>query len=219
MSPTAFWDEMAPHYDEYVASTRYKFFKPEDEAKFFDELFKGRHLILDMGCGTGRTIRLLSGRGYKFMGIDVSRKMLQIARRSEQGNHVLADVRYLPFLNSTFDAAFSLHGAISHLKTFKEKLLAFREISRVLKPRGLLFIDVRNPYRKDAGEIFVIEWPAGRKKIKTLGYALWPKDAREIIRKSHLKLERLLGGYDLKEKYNKESRRLIIIASKKGGSE
>jgi len=29
LSPTAFWDEIAPYYDEYIASTRYKFFKPE----------------------------------------------------------------------------------------------------------------------------------------------------------------------------------------------
>jgi len=45
LSPTEFWDEMAPFYDEYVARTRYEFFKPEDEAKFFDRLaticFKG----------------------------------------------------------------------------------------------------------------------------------------------------------------------------------
>jgi len=219
LSPTEFWDEMAPYYDDYIASTRYKFFSPEDEAKFFNELFKGRRLILDLGCGTGRTIRLLSGRGYKFVGIDISKKMLQIAEGFEGGSFVLADIRHLPFPDSTFDAAFSLHGGISHLKTFDEKLLAFREISRTLKPGGLLFIDVRNPYRRDTGETFVVEWPAGQKKIKTVGYALWPRGAREILRKSHLKLERLLGGYDLKEKYTKESRRLVIIASKKGGSE
>jgi len=218
LSPTTFWDEMAPYYDEYIASTRYKFFKSEDEAKFFNQLFKGRHLVLDLGCGTGRTIRLLSGRGYKFVGIDISKKMLQIAKRSKQGNYVLADVRHLPFSDSTFNAVFSLHaGPISHLKTFDEKLRAFKEVSRILKPRGLLFIDVRNPYRRDTGKTFVLEWPAGQKKIKTVGYALWPKDAREILKESQFKLERLLGDYDLKEKYNKGSRRLVIIASKNGG--
>ncbi len=215
LSPTAFWDEMAPYYDEYVASTRYKFFKPEDEAKFFNELFKGRRLILDLGCGTGRTIRLLGRCGYKFVGIDISKKMLQIAKGFKQGSYVLADIRHLPFLDSTFDAAFSLHGGVSHLKTFDEKLQVFKEISRALKPRGLLFIDVRNPYRRDTGETFVVEWPAGKKKIKTMGYALWPKDAREILRENQFKLKHLLGDYDLKEKYTKGSKRLIIIASKK----
>jgi len=62
LSPTEFWDEMAPYYDDYVASTRYKFFRPEDESKFFDELFKGRRLILDLGCGTERTAR---GRDFE----------------------------------------------------------------------------------------------------------------------------------------------------------
>lgn len=219
LSSTTFWDEMAPYYDRYVASTRYKFFKPEDEAKFFDELFKGRRLILDLGCGTGRTIRLLGGRGYKFLGVDISKKMLQMAKRFKQGSYVLADIRRLPFSDSIFDAAFSLHGGISHLKTFDEKLLAFKEISRTLKLGGLLFIDVRNPYRRDTGETFVVEWPAGRRRIKTMGYALWPKDAREILKKSQFELKHLLGGYDLEEKYTKESRRLIIIASKERSSE
>ncbi len=215
LSPAEFWDEMAPYYDEYVASTRYRFFKPEDEAKFFDKLFKGRRLILDLGCGTGRTIRLLSGLGYEFVGIDISKKMLQIAKGFEQNSYVLADIRHLPFLDSTFDTAFSLHGGLAHLKTFDEKLRAVREISRVLRPGGLVFIDVPSPYRKDRGGVFVVEWPAGRKQIKTVGYGFWPRDAREILRKSQLKLEHLLGGYDLEEKYTKESRRLIIIASKK----
>jgi intergrase/recombinase len=74
---------------------------------------------------------------------------------------------------------------------------------------------LRNPYRRDTGEAFMVEWLAGEKKIKTVGYALWSKDAQEILRKSHFKLERLLGGYNLEEKYTKWSRRLIIIASKR----
>ena len=96
--------------------------------------------------------------------------MLQIAKRSKQDRYVLADIRHLSFSDSMFDAAFSLHGGLVHLKTFDEKLCAVREMSRVLRPGGRVFIDVPSPYREDRGEIFVIEWPAGRKKIKTVGY-------------------------------------------------
>jgi len=39
--------------------------------------------------------------------------------------------------------------------------------------------------------------------IKTVGYTLWSKDAQEILRKSHFKLERLPGGYNFEEKYIK----------------
>jgi SAM-dependent methyltransferase len=221
LSPAKFWDELAPEYDEFVASTWSKQFKPEDEAEFFDELFKGRRLILDLGCGTGRTIRLLSGRGYELVGIDISKKMLQIAKGLssdsegvKRDSYVLADIKHLPFLDSTFDAAFSLHDGLMYMP-FDQKLHAFGEISRVLKPGGLMFIDIFNPYHVDRTEFFLFA-TVGQKRIKTLAYALWPEDVREILRKSQFKLEHLLGGYSLEEKYAPKHScwRLIIIASK-----
>ena len=215
LSPKNFWNEMAPYYDEFVASTRYKFFTPEDEVRFFDELFRGRRLILDLGCGTGRTIELLSERGYELVGLDISGEMLRVARGHGLGCLVLADIAHLPFRDSTFDAAFSLHGGLSQFKTFGERLRAFKEIARVLKSGGLVFIDVPSPYREDKGEVYLVEWPAGDRKIRTVGYALWLKDALKILKESKFELSRLLGGYDLKKEFDKrESRRLVIIAVK-----
>jgi len=212
--PRDFWSEMAEYYDEYVASTRYRFFKPEDEANFFNELFKGRHLILDLGCGTGRTMRLLDQFGYKLVGVDFSEGMLRVAKRHKVGYYILSSILCLPFPDSTFDAAFSLHGGLSHFKTYHEKLHACQEIARVIKSGGLVFIDQPNPYRKDKGETYIVEWPAGQKKIKTRGYAFWPKDVKSILRKSQLRLKCMLGDYGLDESYTKGSRRLIAIASK-----
>jgi len=212
--PRDFWNEMAEYYDEYVASTRYSFFKPEDEANFFNELFKGRHLILDLGCGTGRTIRLLCRYGYELVGVDFSKRMLRVANRHKVGYYVLSTILCLPFSDSTFDAAFSLHGGLSHFKTYHEKLSVCQEIARVTKSRGLVFIDQPNPYRKDREETYIVEWPAGQRKIKTRGYAFWPKDVKSILRKSQLRLKCLLGDYKLNRRYNKKSRRLIAIASK-----
>ncbi len=77
-----------------------------------------------------------------------------------------------------------------------------------------MFIDQPNPHRKDKGETYIVEWPAGQKKIKTCGYAFWPKDVKSILRKSQLRLKCLLGDYKLNKIYTKESRRLIAIASK-----
>jgi hypothetical protein len=46
-----------------------------------------------------------------------------------------------------------------------------------------------------------VEWNPAGEKMKTVGYALWSKDAQEILRKSHFKLERLPGGYNFEEEY------------------
>jgi SAM-dependent methyltransferase len=206
---------MADYYDEYVASTRYKRFTPKDETDFFRRLFRGRRKILDLGCGTGRTIRLLRKYGYNFVGIDMSKEMLCVAKRHKIGRYVLSAMPYLPFRNSVFDAAFSLHGGFSHFKTYEERLHACQEASRVTRPGGLVFIDVPNPYRRDKGQTYIVEWPAGEKKIKTIGYAFWPKDLQDILRETHLELKYLLGDYGLEKGYTQESRRLIAIASKK----
>ena len=213
--PRDFWDEMSEYYDEYIASTRYRFFTPKNEADFFHRLFKNRQIILDLGCGTGRTIRLLTRYGYTFVGMDISKGMLRVANRDKQGLYVLSNISCLPFPDSTFDVAISLHGGFSHFKTYDEKLNACQEISRVVKQEGLVFIDIPNPHRRDKGETYIVEWPAGGKKIKTIGYAFWLKDMQEILRKSQLKLDHLLGGYSLNKKYTEESRRLIAIASKR----
>jgi len=214
LDPRDFWNEMAEHYDEYVASTRYSFFRPEEEANFFNELFRGRHLILDLGCGTGRTMRLLCQYGYELVGVDFSKGMLRVAKRHKVGYYILSSILCLPFPDSIFDATFSLHGGLSHFKTYHEKLHICQEIARVTKSGGLVFIDQPNPYRKDKGETYIVEWSIGQKKIKTYGYAFWPRDVKSILRKSQLRLKYLLGDYKLNKRYTKESRRLIAIASK-----
>ena len=215
LNPRDFWDEMAEYYDEYVTSTRYKRFPPEVEASFFRRLLKRRRTILDLGCGTGRTIRLLTEHNYDFVGIDMSRRMLRAAERREAGDYVLSVIQSLPFRDSTFDAAFSLHGGFSHFKILEERLDACKEVSRVTRTDGLVLVDVPNPYRRDKGETYTVKWPAGNKEITTVGYAFWPKDLLNILEKSGFELKHLLGYYDLDDEYTKESRRLIAIALKK----
>jgi len=57
---------------------------------------KGRDL-LDVGCGTGRHAVLLSEKGFKVTGIDLSPEMLKIARRRSK------KVRFLQGDMRTFD--------------------------------------------------------------------------------------------------------------------
>lgn len=214
LSLTEFWGKMAPHYDDYVASTRYDFFNPKEEADFFDHIFEGSDSILDIGCGTGRTIELLRKRGYDLVGIDLSLKMLKIAYHSSSKRYVQADVRFLPFTENSFDAAFSLHGAFAHLKSREERNKGIEEISHTIKPGGQVFIDVPNPYREEGGKSYTIEWPAGDNKIRTTVYRTYLEEFEEILRENSFKIERMIGSYDLEDKFTKNSRRLIVIGNK-----
>jgi SAM-dependent methyltransferase len=68
--------------------------------------------VLEPGCGSGRMLEALAGRGLEVTGIDLSEPMLQLARRrlGERGRLVLADM-------TDFDLADTFEGAVSPINT------------------------------------------------------------------------------------------------------
>jgi ubiquinone/menaquinone biosynthesis C-methylase UbiE len=68
--------------------------------------------VLDVGCGSGSHALILSKRGYTVTGIDVSRKMIEKAKRkteNEGTEFFVQDMRNLD-LNGEFDCAFCMFG-------------------------------------------------------------------------------------------------------------
>jgi SAM-dependent methyltransferase len=61
--------------------------------------------VLDVGCGPGRHVAGLAGRGLDVVGIDISHRFLQLVTG---GWPVRADARLLPIRPGSFDAAISL---------------------------------------------------------------------------------------------------------------
>ncbi len=103
------------------------------------------HKILDIGCGTA-TLTLLIKKTYPFAevtGIDIDPEILEIAKLKvrKSGLDVKLDrgtIIELPYSDNSFDrAASSL--VIHHIK-HEDKVRAFRDILRVLKPGGEMHI-------------------------------------------------------------------------------
>jgi SAM-dependent methyltransferase len=90
--------------------------------------------ILDAGCGSA----VLAGRleGQQYFGVDFSRQQLVEARAPV----CQADIRQMPFSDSHFDVVVSIQSVIYAAPAS----LAFNEITRVLKPGGLLIVTVPN---------------------------------------------------------------------------
>ena len=107
--------------------------------------------IVDVGCGSGQTSLALGqavGRSGAVMGLDVSRPLLDLARRraAESGaanvSFAEADVQTYAFAPATFDAVFSRFGVMF----FADPPAAFANIRRALKPGGrLAFVCWRTP--------------------------------------------------------------------------
>ena len=66
--------------------------------------------VLDIGCGTGLSGETLEELGHKWVGIDISRDMLRVAKRREvEGDLLEGDMGHgLPFRQGVFDGAISI---------------------------------------------------------------------------------------------------------------
>jgi len=115
-------------------------------------------VVIDLGCGSGRSLVWNQDRGALRVGVDVSPFFAQEALAGS--NLVLGDLRKLPFADGAFTKGYALD-VFEHLSP--EGLAGvLREASRVLAPGGQLFAysHVRKNSRLALGLRF-INWVAG----------------------------------------------------------
>lgn len=101
--------------------------------------------VLDIGCGNGYYLYLLSNLGVKLdlTGVDNDRNALKSADKllnKKNVKTVIGDATKLPFRNFRFDKVL-ISEVIEHIGDEKK---ALSEISRVLKPKGLLILTTCN---------------------------------------------------------------------------
>jgi len=94
--------------------------------------------VLDVGCGTGRTARLLATAGATVVGVDQSDPQIRRAsRRTSDGVDCLqGDAHALPFADGSFDAVVSV-GAVLY---FPDPEAALTEARRVTRPGGRILV-------------------------------------------------------------------------------
>jgi SAM-dependent methyltransferase len=100
----------------------------------------GRLRVLDAGCGTGTALGMLRGACH-VVGSDVSVAMLEQAAR-----HAPVAVQEpfdLPFRTDAFDAAFAF--CVYHHIEASERVRHLREVARVVRPGGRVFVFEHNP--------------------------------------------------------------------------
>lgn len=101
--------------------------------------------LLDAGCGVGITDELLKTFFPALAGFDVSPKSIRLAQqRNPEVQYKISDGKTFPFLNGEFDAVFAI--CVLHHVPTEERDVFFREIYRVLRPGGFVFIYEHNPW-------------------------------------------------------------------------
>ena len=84
--------------------------------------------VLDIGCGPGRHLGEMHGIGYRPLGLDLSRRMIEAARSAAPGaGLVRADMRSLPFRNAAFEVVTSYFTSFGYFDDEDDDLLVLSE--------------------------------------------------------------------------------------------
>lgn len=92
--------------------------------------FSEGQLILETGCGNGKTLKSLPNTA---IGIDISTEAVSLA----DGNVLAGDISNLPFKDEVFDAVLCFH-VLGHLN-FENRKKSVSEMFRVLKKGGKIY--------------------------------------------------------------------------------
>ena len=108
--------------------------------------------VLDLGCGAGAYTAMLRYYGARVVSLDISHERAVAAGRFFVGPSVVADMRFLPFRDRSFDLVYS-NGVIHHAPN---EHMTVSEIRRVLKNGGLSTIMI---YARNSFLYRVVLWP------------------------------------------------------------
>ena len=126
----------------------------DDEMKEIMMLFRKKKVkkILDLACGSGRHVIYLTENSFDVHGIDISDKGIEIAKSLLKKRNLSVHLQVgsmfnnLPYENNYFDAIICIR-ALNH-GTIEEIRNGIKEIERVLKSHGILYLTVRKRISK-----------------------------------------------------------------------
>ena len=135
-----FWDRASKNYDKTEERFEYIHSKSRENTKKY---LNGSNIVLDYGCGTGTTSCEIANLVKEIHAIDISSKMIEIAKRKavaskvENINFVQTDIFDKRYKKESFDVIL----AFNMLHTVIDPQVVMRRIYELLKPEGL-FISV-----------------------------------------------------------------------------
>lgn len=172
----------------------------EKENEFLRKTIKPNSIVLDVGCGTGRNLKVIAHLCKEAIGIDKNKKILNIAKENlkefSQVKFVYGNVASLSFPNAYFDFVICMDNTFGD---FRNKKLALKEMARVLKSTGKLFLSVFN---EKALVIRLKDYKASGHNIMKVDRdgTIWTKEGLVSKQFSKKELEDLFDELGLKHK-------------------
>lgn len=169
--------------------------------------------ILDLCCGQGRHTLEMTRRGLGHVeGLDRSHYLIQKARKQArtEGLEVRfreGDARKILFPANNFDVVMILGNSFGYFETVEDDLRVLREVLRVLKPDGMLVLDIADgDYLREHFQPRSWEW-ANKKLFVCRERALSVDGQRLISREviSHTEKGVVADQFYAERLYNRES--------------
>lgn len=145
---------IADHYDAFVEDTPLCRLDAELLAEWLPGADGGKsQLILDLGCGSGRTSLPMVAAGYDVIGIDLSESMLRVAidkSKAAAGDRgslsvVRANLVELDcFASQCADHAVCLFSTLGMIQGRRARRQMLSHVARIVRPGGRLVIHVHN---------------------------------------------------------------------------
>ncbi|MED3645778.1 class I SAM-dependent methyltransferase [Halalkalibacterium halodurans] len=109
--------------------------------------------IVDLACGTGRATIPLASKGYKLMGVDVHKGMLEAAR--EKSSRLNLPIEWIKqdctklSLNLMSPFIYSVGNVFQHFLTNEEQDSFLTSVNKHLKESGIFIFDTRFPSKEE----------------------------------------------------------------------
>lgn len=131
-----YWDRMANHYSKSPISDQQVY---EKKLAITRQYLKPQSEVLEFGCGTGSTAMLHSPFVNHIHAIDVSKRMLGIAKAKIDGEHI-KNISFEQSSIEEFDAPEASYDAVlglSILHLLENRKAAISKAHKMLKPGGV----------------------------------------------------------------------------------
>jgi ubiquinone/menaquinone biosynthesis C-methylase UbiE len=134
--PAAYFDRLAPRYDEVWTNTQTGRLQRDAVWGQIDPLIRRGDRILDLGCGTGEDALHLAELGGQVLGVDASPEMVRVARQ-RGGNARVLPIEGIHIFAVTFDLVLSNFGGLNCIRDLSTLRAT---LARLVRPGGYLAV-------------------------------------------------------------------------------
>ena len=141
MSET-YYEKYSNYYDTIHIDKDY-----EIESNLINKYSTNKNSLLDVGCGTANHSIILSEYFKKIVGVDLSKSMLNEAKKKidllKISNVELTNSE-LCSIDGTFDTIISMFNVVNHIQSLEELSMFFEDVKNKLNEDGIFIFDCWN---------------------------------------------------------------------------